>query len=246
MTAPALHRGMLAVDIVAFGTRRDPDVQLHLRASIHGLTERTCAAAGVSWKSAHHEDRGDGLYLIAEPGTGPSVLLTRLVPELLSEVRRHNKLASAVAQLRLRVAVHAGFVQLDRHGATGTSLTELFRLLEAPAFRTVMADPGTDLAVVVSDYLYREVVQHDIHLAGGFTAIPVEVKEALMRGWVWVPPSPTRASADLGSPSPTRTSADLVPPELRFRTPVTQDRRLILTMIAGLVELLDDTPGKPG
>ncbi|KAB2350163.1 hypothetical protein [Actinomadura rudentiformis] len=240
-TALTLHRGLIAVDIVAFGSRRDPDVQLHLRGAVHQITERACRLAGVCWDGSHHEDRGDGLFVIVEPDTSVTTLLTRVVPELLRGVRRHNKLSSRTAQIRLRVAVHAGFVRLDDHGAAGLALIELFRLLDAPAFRAVLNESASDFAVAVSDYLFDEVVRHSGELAAEFRAIPVELKETDMRGWVWLPPMPAEPH-DL--PVTDRSRAGYGSPGIAISELSPEDRDLVLAVLSPLVDYLQGRRGR--
>ncbi|NKZ02219.1 hypothetical protein [Actinomadura latina] len=185
-----LHRGMFAVDIASFGSRRDPDVQRYLRSSIHRIVRDSCRAAGLDWDACHHEDRGDGLFVIAGPDAGIDVLLQPLVVQLLAGVRRHNKLAGREAQIQLRVAVHAGYLQLDEHGATGVALNHLFRLLAAAPLKYRLAEVSGDFALIVSHHLFEEVVAYSVGVIepSAFTCVPVMVKETHDRGWVWLPP----------------------------------------------------------
>lgn len=192
-----LHRGMFAVDIASFGLRRDPDIQRYLRSSIHRIVRESCQAAGLRWDACHHEDRGDGLFVIAEPDAGIDVLLEPLVVRLLAGVRRHNKLAGGEARIQLRVAVHAGYLHLDEHGVTGVALNHLFRLLDAGALKYRLAEAGTDFALIVSHHLFEEVVSYSVGVIepSAFTCVPVMVKETHGRGWVWPPPDPQRGGS---------------------------------------------------
>ncbi|MFB4308434.1 hypothetical protein [Actinomadura sp. GTD37] len=185
------------MDIASFGSRRDPDVQRYLRSSIHQIVRESCRAAGLSWDSCHHEDRGDGLFVIAEPGAGIDVLLEPLVVRLLGGVRRHNKLAGGEARIQLRVAVHAGYLHLDEHGATGVALNHLFRLLDAAPLKYRLAEAAGDFALIVSHHLFEEVVAYSVGVVepSAFACVPVKVKETHDRGWVWVPPSPARGAS---------------------------------------------------
>jgi hypothetical protein len=182
---------MFAVDIASFGSRRDPDVQRYLRASVHGIVREACRAAGVGWDDCHHEDRGDGLFVIAGPEAGIDVLLEPLVVQLLAGVRRHNKLAGREAQIQLRVAVHAGYLQLDDHGATGVALTHLFRLLDAGPLKYRLAEVSGDFALIVSNHLFEEVVAYSVGVIepAAFACVPVVAKETRTWGWVWLPPA---------------------------------------------------------
>lgn len=182
------HCALVAIDIAAFG-QRAPDVQIHLRSGLYGIVPTACDAVGVPWDGCRHEDRGDGILLIAPAEVGVRRLLDSLVAEIRTRLRTYNKLASVAAQLRLRMAVHAGYVDLDEHGASGSAVIHLFRLLEAPALKAEFALDGGDFALIVSEYLFKEVVQHGPGLIEptAFREIPVEVKETHDRGWIWLP-----------------------------------------------------------
>lgn len=182
------HCPMLAVDITAF-SRRTPDLQLHLRNTVYQIMKDAGEACGVPWDGCRVEDRGDGLVLIAPPEVGVESLLAPLTAHALAALRWHNKMASRAAQLRLRMAVHAGFVHFDDHGAAGKAVIHLFRLLEAPALKTAFAAHGGDFVLIVSDYLYQEIIQDGPGLLEptAFRDIPVEVKETHGRGWMWLP-----------------------------------------------------------
>lgn len=183
---------MFAVDIASFSARRDPDIQRCLRAAVHRIVREACRDAGLSWDACHHEDRGDGLFVIADPAAGIDVLLEPLVVRLLAGVRRHNKLAGREARIQLRVAVHAGYLHLDEHGATGVALNHLFRLLDAGPLKYRLAEASGDFALIVSHHLFEEVVAYSVGVIepSAFLCVPVLVKETHDRGWVWLPPGP--------------------------------------------------------
>lgn len=206
MTIPAtsfamrpLHCGMFAVDIASFSSRQDPSVQRHLRSAIHRITREACQTVGLGWETSHHEDRGDGLFVIASPQTSIEDLLGPLVSALLAGIRDHNKVSNDAAMIQLRVAVHAGYVHLDDYGATGRALIHLFRLLEAPEFKASLAECSGDFALIVSNYLFEEVISYNPGLIGAasFRPINVKVKETDELGWMWLPPANSLA----GGPS---------------------------------------------
>lgn len=182
------HCSMFAVDIASF-SQRDPDLQTHLRAALYAIIEDACRAAGVPWEHSHHEDRGDGIVLITSGDTSVKIMLDSLIIHIRRGLRAHNKVASAAAQIRLRMAVHAGFVNFDVHGASGPAIIHLFRLLDAPALKFHFAQHHGDFALIVSDYLYTEVVPYGSGLIepASFYPIPVTVKETNCHAWIWLP-----------------------------------------------------------
>jgi hypothetical protein len=179
------HRGMFALDIASF-SRRDPDLQLYLRTTLYHIAEESCAAAGICWANCYREDRGDGFLVITPAELSIDNLLNGFVTNLRTSLRKNNKVASASAQLALRMAIHAGYVYLDDHGAAGTAVTHLTRLLDAPAFRAGLTS-RSELALIVSDYLYQEIIGYAPgHIDPcAFQALTVEVKETISIGWIW-------------------------------------------------------------
>jgi hypothetical protein len=182
------HVPMFAVDIAAFGGR-DPDIQLYLRSALYRIVQDSCAAAGISWVACHHEDRGDGI-LVVTPGAGETVVLDPLIAHLRTRIRTHNKAARPAAQIRLRMAVNAGYVTRDAHGVSGKAVIQLFRMLNASTLKALFADRGGDFVLIVSSTLYQEVICNSPGPMDpdAFLAIDVDVKETHDRGWIWLPP----------------------------------------------------------
>lgn len=183
------HCGMITIDIAAF-SGRDPDIQVFLRASVYRMAREACAAGDIAWEKCHVEDRGDGLLLIAPPDVSVRTLLDPLIMRFRSALRAHNRRANAAAELRLRIAVHAGYVRYDAHGATGPHVIHLFRLVDAPSVKSEFTSHGGDCVLVVSDYLYQEVITADPGLIDpdAFKPVVVTVKETHCLAWIWLPP----------------------------------------------------------
>ncbi len=89
----AQHRGMFAVDIVAF-SRRDPDLQLYQRAALYQIVEESCEVTDISWNGCYQEDRGDGLLAITHGDVSIEVLLDTFVTQIRTRLRKHNKMSA--------------------------------------------------------------------------------------------------------------------------------------------------------
>jgi len=179
---------MLAVDIAAFGDRRrDEAVQLHLRAALYAILQEAFSLSNIAWRQCHVEGLGDGILVIFPPGLSAVTVLGPLIDHLRTALRRHNKLASTVAKIRLRTAVHAGHVHFDRHGVAGHALVHLFRLLDAPMFKDACG--GAELGLVASDYLYDAVIRHGYGPINPSSYHPVRmsVKETQALAWIGKP-----------------------------------------------------------
>ncbi|MEW2358558.1 hypothetical protein [Spirillospora sp. NPDC029432] len=185
---PLLHRTLVAVDIVGFGGR-EPGVQPYLRKVLRRLVKSALKEAGVPLRSCHHEDRGDGMLVIAPAEAGAGPLLGPFPALLQAGLRSHNLMSSPEARLALRVAVHAGYVATDREGAAGAAANHLFRLLDAASFKAALGDRGAGLGMIVSRYLYDEIVRPGFALPdpGAFVRIEVECKETSCDAWAWFP-----------------------------------------------------------
>ena len=134
---PDIHT-IIGVDMSGFGTREE-QVQDHLRAALYGRLEKAFRYAGVPWPEQEwREDRGDGALLIV-PFNAAAPIIDRLVPHLHAGLRGHNKLSSEEAQITLRMAVHAGTVRRDSYGLSGKAMVEVYRLLDAPAFKDAVS-----------------------------------------------------------------------------------------------------------
>src|SRR6266496_1302660 len=129
---PAVHRTILVVDVEGFGDRRRTNLhRVAVRDGMYRALRRAFGDAGVPWADCHHEDRGDGVFVLI-PGDMPKgPLLESLPVALVRALREHNRMRCAEERIRLRMALHAGEVNCDDYGAAGESVNLAFRLLDA-------------------------------------------------------------------------------------------------------------------
>lgn len=179
---------MLATDIAAFGSRRDDDVQQHLRETHYRIIDNASRNVGLPEEICHREDRGDGILMIAPPCVSAELLLDPFVSHVRAGVRRHNRLASAPARIQLKMAVHAGQVHFDAHGVSGQALIHLFRLLEAREVKKAVDTTGATFALTASQRLYEDVVRHQPGLidASVYQPITIALKETRAPAWIWL------------------------------------------------------------
>lgn len=177
---------MFAVDISGFGTRDDA-VQRHLRSAMYEIVRNACERGGLPWKIVHHEDRGDGILVIAPACVGVETILDSIVPRVRAGQRRHDKVADSAARLRMRMAVHAGYVRFDEDGASGHALVHLFRLLDTAELRATTRTG--ELGLLVSDHVYDEVVRSESCVSdpASYRRVTVSVKETSADAWLHSP-----------------------------------------------------------
>lgn len=182
-----VYSTVVAFDICGFGDpRRTHEDQIYLCERLYGAVTDAFKEAGLILRDLYCEDRGDGI-LIVVPAEVPTVLLFKpLVGWLRDLLQLHNRHASDLALLRVRMALHAGHVSRHRNGVTGVALVHLSRLLEAPDFKHDMQASSATLGLIVSDYLYEEVVLQQIgqEAPDAYHPIDVRLKETAGRAWV--------------------------------------------------------------
>jgi vacuolar-type H+-ATPase subunit E/Vma4 len=181
---------LFAVDIAGF-TRpdRDDDIRRHLHEELYDLMRKAFDGSGIPWAECFSEDRGDGILVIVPPDISARGIIDALPDRLASLVRRHNHVSCPAAAFQLRAAAHIGPVSYDGYGLVGSDVNLLFRLLEARPLRRELAASGAELALGVSDYMYRSTVCRYPSLvnADAFRAARVQVKGTRTRAWIYLP-----------------------------------------------------------
>jgi hypothetical protein len=179
--------GLFAVDIAEFtDPRRDEHVQLYLREMLYRILERAFDGSGLPWHACRHEDRGDGVLVVVPPVIPVDGLADPLPERLCGLVRVHNRVSSESARLQLRAAVHVGRVYRDAHGFAGDAASHLFRLLDAPPVKRLLATSGSELAFIASDYFYDTVIRRHATLIdpAAFEPVTVDTKHGPATGHV--------------------------------------------------------------
>ncbi|PSL52116.1 NB-ARC domain-containing protein [Saccharothrix carnea] len=201
----AVHRTIVVVDVEGFGDpRRTLPHQVGTRAGLYRVVADSLRAAGVRWEACYHEDRGDSVFVLVPAEYAKAPLVEVLPGALVEALRRHNDTSPPAQRVRLRVAVHAGEVVFDRHGVTSTAVTTAFRLLDAPKVKRALADSPGLVVLVVSRWLFDEVVRHSAVLdPATFRQVPVAVKEVRDTAWIALPDHPYPADPTvLDGPAP--------------------------------------------
>ena len=145
---------------------------------------------------ARSEDRGDGFLTVVPPDISTARVLDQLLKELPSALDLYNGSQRESARFKLRLAVNVGPVVTDMSGVSGEAIIVAARLVEAPRFKTALAESTGALGVIASPFVYENVVRHgtDPDDVASYCQVPVEVKESDTTAWmklfgVW-PPSP--------------------------------------------------------
>jgi hypothetical protein len=153
---PAVHHTIVVTDIESF---TDPDRtnldQLAIRHALYKIIELAFATARIDWAPCGIEDRGDGVFILIPSDVPKALLATNMLSQLARLLGSYNAHHLARTGIRLRVAMHAGEVHHDPHGATGRAVNHAFRLVEAPAIKAALKASRGHLAIIVSEWFLR-------------------------------------------------------------------------------------------
>ncbi|WP_328449353.1 effector-associated domain 2-containing protein [Amycolatopsis sp. NBC_00438] len=182
----ALHRTIMVVDIAGYNDPKRTVAHLHeVHEGLWGVLRRTLAETGVSWEACLIENTGDGAMFLLPPDMAKADLVTQLPERMLGELRRHNAVHTVEARLQLRLAIHAGEVHRGSHGSISPAVNYTFRLLDAKVAKVAQKQTGAQLAIIVSEEFYREVVKHDPAAdSDAYRQILAEVKETTAQPWL--------------------------------------------------------------
>ncbi|MFI6922690.1 tetratricopeptide repeat protein [Nonomuraea spiralis] len=177
-----------AVDIKGWSGRPVPE-QIRAQQSLVTVVYAACRAAGLPEEIV--QSSGDGVLIMPPSDIDETAVIPELVHGLTVALRQENRLLSDGARIRLRLSLTNGVVSTGPTGFSGPAIIECFRLLDAPVVKSVLVDhPVAELAVIVSDHLYQDVIRH------GFRSLrpdefwkvdgSIRDRDFSATAWVWV------------------------------------------------------------
>jgi Mg-chelatase subunit ChlD len=200
-----MHHTIIAVDVERF-SQRDPAHQRKIHEGLQPLVREAVEHCGLAWEKCYHEDRGDGVLVLAPPDAHNERLAECLPHELAGRLREYNYGAARGARIRLRVVMHAGEVSHDRQGVAGPAVILAFRLLDAEELRKALARSHGVLALITSEDFFHNVVEsHPGANPGIYQKVRVRIKETDTTAWICLPDNHIQkadAGTDPGKPEP--------------------------------------------
>lgn len=187
---------VLAVDIAGFtASHRDDEIRRYLHEELYELLQKAFDGSGIPWARCFHEDRGDGALIVVPPDIACKGIIDPLPERLRGLIRRHNHVSCQAAGIQLRAAAHIGPVEHDGHGFVGSDINLLFRMLEARPLKRALAGSGAELALMVSEDVYRSLVCRCPSLVSpdAFRPVRFQVKRTRGRAWIYLPGIPPPA-----------------------------------------------------
>ncbi|HEV8557807.1 MAG TPA: tetratricopeptide repeat protein [Actinophytocola sp.] len=162
-----------------------------IRSGLYRALRRSFDSSGLFWASCGHEDRGDGVLILAPAELIKALFVDALPSALAAALGEHNLTHPEEERIRLRMALHAGEVTYDEHGVTSASVNLTFRLVDAKPVKEALAESPGVLAVVVSEWFFDEVVRHSRETdPATFRPVRVTVKETSTVAWIGLPDHP--------------------------------------------------------
>ncbi len=189
---PAVHRTIVVVDVEAFGDRKRTNAnQTAVREGLYRALEQAFDRAGIPWGECDHEDRGDGVFILAPADHHKTHFVDALPDALVVALAEHNATHPPEERIRLRMALHAGEVAYDEHGVTAASVNLAFRLADARPLKDALDQSTGMLVLIVSEWFYQEVVRNSRATdRNTFRPFEVKVKETATTGWISRPDDP--------------------------------------------------------
>ncbi|QTZ93188.1 hypothetical protein [Streptomyces auratus] len=179
----------IAVDAQAYGGNNDRR-QSEIQHDLPRILSRAARGTGLDRSQWHIQPKGDEeLAVHPMDGTEPR-LVDDFVRHLVAELREYNGMRVPTARMRLRAAIHHGPVELADNGFAGSTVVTTARLLSSRhLYDALRTNDGADLALLLSDDVYRSTVAggHTTLSAADFRCVTVREKECEAVAWLQVP-----------------------------------------------------------
>ncbi|MGW5741163.1 hypothetical protein [Amycolatopsis sp. NPDC003861] len=189
MAAP-VHRTIAAFDVEGYSApERTSDDLEALRKGLHEALIAAFSDSGMPWDELYHEVNGDGYLVLVPAQFGKSALVERFTQCLAKEVRVHNAQNEKQAQMRLRMALHAGEIAGEPTRRTSPAINKTQRLVDDQALKDALACSNGVLVLSTSTWFFDEVVRPS-KAAAAPTFRKVWVKRIEEHAWISRPDDP--------------------------------------------------------
>jgi tetratricopeptide (TPR) repeat protein len=150
-----------AADIKGWSGRPVPE-QIRAQRSLVDVVHAACRYARVPEEIV--QSSGDGVLLLPPSDIDEIAVIPDLISGLSAALVTENRLLADSARIRLRFSLTSGLITPGAAGFSGAAMVECFRLLDSPPVKAALDDfPAAQLAVIISDQLYREVIAGGPH-----------------------------------------------------------------------------------
>jgi hypothetical protein len=179
----------MAADVEQY-SRMDTLLQERTQKELAGVLERAASLSALDRTSWSRQPQGDQEFAVLPAGAPEPVLLGEFVRNLVTALGECNAHRPRKEPMRLRLAVDVGVTRPAALGHSGATPVAVARLLNAAPLKSVLrATRTTNLAVIVSDRLYQDVIQLRSHGLDPSQYVKVRVQHDAFdsHGWIRVP-----------------------------------------------------------
>jgi DNA-binding CsgD family transcriptional regulator/tetratricopeptide (TPR) repeat protein len=158
-TPDLANRGLVGTDIEKYSRRSARDQ--HVAQQVYAQAVRQAASgAGLNLDDWLRQVSGDGELTVLPDGVHEPRLIGVMLPLLAKHLAGYNRSRPPEQRVRVRVAVHRGYIRLDgAMGFAGPPPVHVRRLLDSDPVRDLLRRrPTVNVAVIVSDEIYQEIV----------------------------------------------------------------------------------------
>jgi hypothetical protein len=181
-----MYRLVLAVDVEKYSTR-DTREQLRAQTELQRILSVAAQNTGLDQRDWYEQVSGDGELVVLPEDVDVPVVVGDFTSQLETILGELNRRVTGGTRLRLRVAIHHGTLTPGPFGPAGDAPIVVSRLLDAKPLRKLLADQQErDLALIVSQSLYRDVVRTGFCSLdpGEFQPVRVNAKGIQYHGFV--------------------------------------------------------------
>ncbi|WP_109598147.1 hypothetical protein [Actinoplanes xinjiangensis] len=185
------RRIVVAADMESY-SKRNNVLQYRAQSAFRQIMDDAASVVGLRRVDWQIQQGGDGELAILPASASERAVAGRLAPVADQLLREYNQGLAPEARVRLRLAVHQGLVHLEgANGFPGDAVIDTCRLVDSPQVKRALRDfPDANVALVVSDSLYRDVIEHYRDLRPDqFARVRAEIPEKNFSAaaWIYVP-----------------------------------------------------------
>ncbi|WP_436531845.1 hypothetical protein [Actinoplanes sp. HUAS TT8] len=188
---PAIRRLCLVIDMEGYSRHKNM-AQLDAQNRILTIVRSVCRRARIKLSHMVRQDKGDGVMLLLPVGVDEARVVAALVLGLRNALHEANRNPEQWGTLRLRAALTQGVVHTGDLGYVGQAVVEACRLVDVPELKDGLAraKATSDLAFIVADDLFRDVVEQDYPglPSSEFHPFNVALKEYTGTAWITLAP----------------------------------------------------------
>ena len=214
--------------------------RIRLQAALTETVETACRRSGFTLPASHGVYSSQGRYLALHDGTESLVSVPSLIRELATALAAANRSQPVDGRLRVWLVLTTSLVLPP--GVAGRAVAEGLRLAASEPVRAALRPmPKTDLAVVVSDTVFRDVIAKGLLTLRPDQCSPIRLNNGFSPiAWLHIPNRSGRnpPGAGVDHRAPERTKA-------RDETMAHADRLVNDGDVPGAVRLLEDALRRP-